>query len=170
MINSILKAIKERIKKYKVEYILFIIIGILSHSFLKYFFFDYNASNDKNYSNMKKNVNKLCNDCFFNTKNYLLQKISFFTKGEKYIVQKSDLENVKYRKECIITNWNMIHFASHLCITFLFPYFYREIFACSFLYEIYEYIFFKCHDIADIFYNVIGIFTGYQLRQIYDKY
>jgi hypothetical protein len=158
-----------RIKKYKIEYILLMLIGLFMDLFVRYTGLSYYKSEEHTYSNFRRKLYEMTSGCFIRSDNIYLQKISHFVKGEKYVVQMSDEENTKFRKECITTKWNMIHFASHLIIVFIFPYFYREIFTVSFLYEIYEYYVFKCHDISDIAYNVAGLYLGYNLRKWYDK-
>jgi hypothetical protein len=164
-----LSSLAERIKKYKVEYILFILVGLSMNAFISYTGLSYDKSKEDSYSPLRRKLNKMTSGCFLRSDNPILQKLSHFVKGEKYIVQMSDEENLKFREECIITIWNMLHFISHLGVVFFFPYFYREIFAVSFLFEIYEYYVFKCHDISDIIYNVAGLYLGYKLRQLYDR-
>ena len=170
MINYILKVMKDRIKKYKVEYIQGIFICIILEIFIRYSAFNYDKKNEKNYSNFRRGLFKLINGCSLKTKNPFFQKISNLVKGEKYVIQNSIEENKVFRNECVVTTWNFFHFLSHFFLTFFYPFFYPEIFAISFLYEIYEYFSFKCHDLSDVMYNVIGIFGGYPLRKMYDKY
>ena len=158
-----------RVKKYKVEYILFILVGLLMYAFISYTGLSYDESQEHTYSPLRRNLNKMTNECFLRSDNRILQKLSHFVKGEKYIVQMSHEENTKFRKECITTTWNMLHFLSHLAVVFFFPYFYREIFTVSFLFEIYEYYVFKCHDLSDIMYNLAGLLLGYKLRKLYDR-
>ena len=164
-----LKTLKDRINKYKVEYILFILVGLSMNYFISYTGLSYDKSKEHTYSPLRRNLTKMTTGCFIKSDNIFLQKLSHFVKGEKYIVQMSDEENLKFRKECITTIWNMLHFMSHLTVVFVFPYFYREIFAVSFLFEIYEYYVFKCHDISDIIYNIAGLLLGYYLRKLYDR-
>ena len=164
-----LKTLKYRINKYKVEYILFILVGLSMNYFISYTGLSYDKSKEHTYSPLRRNLTKMTTGCFIKSDNIFLQKLSHFVKGEKYIVQMSDEENLKFRKECITTIWNMLHFMSHLTVVFVFPYFYREIFAVSFLFEIYEYYVFKCHDISDIIYNIAGLLLGYYLRKLYDR-
>lgn len=169
MTNYNLKAVKERFKKYKVEYIFLVLIGLGMELFIRYAGFSYDKKQEKSYTPFRRYLFEKVNGCFINSDNSFLQKLSHFVKGEKYFIQLSHSENMKFRKECITTVWNMLHFSSHLIVCFIFPFFYREIFAVSFLYEIYEYYVYKCHDISDIFYNVSGLLLGYNLRKIYDK-
>jgi len=164
-----LKTLKDRINKYKVEYILFILVGLSMNYFISYTGLSYDKSKEHTYSPLRRNLTKMTTGCFIKSDTVFLQKLSHFVKGEKYIVQMSDEENLKFRKECITTIWNMLHFMSHLTVVFVFPYFYREIFAVSFLFEIYEYYVFKCHDISDIIYNIAGLLLGYYLRKLYDR-
>ena len=160
----------QRFKKYKVQYIQLALLSIIIDLFCRYSSFYYKKKEEKNYSNLRREVNRIINGCFIRVKDRFLQKISNFVKGENYVPLNSPSEKLKFRTECIISIWNMFHFFSHAFFTFLFPYFYREIFLGSFLYEIYEYFAFKCHDISDVIYNVMGIFLGYKLRKMYDKY
>jgi hypothetical protein len=169
MTNYNLKTLKERLKKYKVEYILFILVGLSMEAFIRYAGMGYDKKKEETYSDFRKEIYKKTSSCFIQTENSFLQKLSHFVKGEKYMVQLSHEENIKFCKECLTTCWNMMHFTSHLVVVFIFPYFYREIFAVSFLYEIYEYFIYKCHDISDILYNVAGLLAGYNLRKLYDK-
>ena len=164
-----LKTLKDRINKYKVEYILFILVGLSMNYFISYTGLSYDKSKEHTYSPLRRNLTKMTTGCFIKSDTVFLQKLSHFVKGEKYIVQMSDEDNLKFRKECITTIWNMLHFMSHLTVVFVFPYFYREIFAVSFLFEIYEYYVFKCHDIYDIIYNIAGLLLGYYLRKLYDR-
>jgi hypothetical protein len=163
------KSLKKRLNKYKIEYILFILVGLSMEAFIRYTGFSYDVKKEESYSNLRRKLYKKVNGCFFKSDNQFLQKFSHFVKGEKYFVQMSLEENTKFRKECITTNWNITHFLSHLVVVFLFPHFYREIFVVTFLYEIYEYYGYKCHDISDIAYNVSGLLLGYKLRKLYDK-
>ena len=164
-----LKNLVARVKKYKVEYILFIIAGLIVNTFINYSGLTYEVSKEHTYSPFRRYLYKKVNSCFMRSDNPIFQELSHFVKGEKYIVQLSHEENIKFRKECIITTWNMLHFSAHLVMVFLFPLFYREIFTVSFLFEIYEYYVFQCHDLSDILYNIAGLYLGYQLRQLYDR-
>jgi hypothetical protein len=169
MINYTLKVLKERINKYKYQYIFGILIALSLEVFIRYSAFDYDIKKESSYSDFRKYIYKIMNDCSIKTKNKNLQNFSYFVKGQKYVIQNSNDENEVFRSECITTTWNVFHFFSHFILVFIFPYFYREIFAISFLYEIYEYFAFKCHDLSDVIYNIMGLFLGYQLRKIYDK-
>jgi hypothetical protein len=169
MLKYNIKTLKDRITKYKVEYILFIMVGLSLEVFIRYAGMGYDIKKEKTYSNVRRELYKMASRCFYKSDKSFLQKLSHIVKGEQYVVQMSHEENMKFRKECLITTWNILHFISHLVVVFFFPYFYLEIFAVSFLYEIYEYFAYKCHDISDIFYNVIGLLMGYKLRKLYDK-
>jgi len=169
-ITEIINKIKERIEKYKKEYILFLICCVLLDRFVRYASLSYNIKEEKNYSNFRKNIFKIISGSFITTTNPFLHQISHFVKGENYLVQFSKEKITKYRKECIVTCWNFFHFIAHFVAVFMFPYFFREIFLLSFLYEIYEYIVFKCHDLSDIVYNIMGIYLGYNSRKFIDTY
>lgn len=164
------KWIIERFKKYKYEYIKLVCIGILIDLYVRYSAFDYDVSKENSYSDFRKYVFKITNGCFKKTNSKYLQELSDFVKGENYVVQYTKEENKAFKRKCITTTWNLIHFLSHLVITFFFPYFYIEIFIGSFVYEIYEYVWYKCHDLTDVLYNITGIFCGYNLRKMYNMY
>ena len=170
MTNYNLKALKERINKYKVEYFFFIIVGVSMNFIVQYTALKYDIAKEKSYSNFRRKVYKLFSSCFITSDNFFLQQLSNFVKGENYVPTMTPEKNKKFRTECIVTTWNLLHFLSHLLVVFVFPYFYREIFITSFIFEIYEYFGFKCHDLSDIIYNIVGLLAGYKLRKIYDKY
>jgi hypothetical protein len=170
MLNIIKNLITERVKKYKFEYIKLICIGILVDLYVRYSAFSYDVSKESSYSDFRKNVFKITNGCFKKTNNEIFKNISDFVKGENYVVQYSKEKNKQFKRSCITTTWNFIHFLLHLVITFFFPFFYIEIFMGSFIYEIYEYFWYKCHDLTDVLYNITGIFCGYKLKKIYEKY
>lgn len=107
--------------------------------------------------------------CSIRTENEFLQWISQFVKGTNYITVFSPDENREYAKNCVVTPWNMFHFSSHFILAFFYPSCWISIFLVSFTYEIYEYIRFRCHDISDIFYNVMGILLGLWSRKQWDR-
>ena len=160
--NSILFSTKEHIIKYKYDYIILIIIGAIIAYFVQVVIFDYKHE-DPHWPITRK-VHSFIQDCTYKSDNKYLQAISEFTKGKNYIMQFDDETNKIYRKECIVTNWNSFHFLSHFILVLIFPHCYLAIFLASFLYEIYEYVAYDCHDIADVFYNIFGIILALTIR------
>lgn len=149
-------------------YVQLLIITIFILIFVEIVAFRYNPYDNSNtFKNpiLDATVLKM-NSCNVKTDNSSLQDVSEFLKGEKYITAYSDKENKKYRRECIISNWNLFHFCSHLTLAFLFPQCWITILLVSGLYEIYEYIVFQAHDYGDILYNVSGIIVGLIIRSI----
>lgn len=160
----------QHIKNYfitnKKHIIQLIIIGIIIHAIIIEIFIN-NEYNDK--KSIKKKINTYISGCVYKVKNPKLQEISLKLKGEKYLFGELNGENIKYRKECLISRWNITHLIGHIIITFFYPKLWPLIFIGTFMYEIIEYKYFKCHDYSDILYNSVGIYIGYKLNQLYYK-
>ena len=161
-VNLLITFTKNHIIKYKYDYVQLLIIGLIIAYFVQVVIFNYKHEDE--HWEITRKVHSFIQDCTFKSNNKYLQAISEFTKGSKYIMQFDDETNKKYRKECIVTNWNSFHFLSHFILVLIYPHCYFAIFAASFFYEIYEYIAYDCHDIADIFYNIFGIILALTIR------
>jgi hypothetical protein len=59
--------------------------------------------------------------CAIRTKNPVLQKYSLLTKGESYVLSDNIKHNVEYRKTCIVTTWNIVHYILSYDRCFSFP-------------------------------------------------
>ena len=84
-----LNTLTKRIKKYKVEYILFILVGLSMESFIRYSALSYKKEEEKNYTPLRRYLYNKVNGCFLKSDNSFLQKISHFVKGENYMIQLS---------------------------------------------------------------------------------
>lgn len=109
------------------------------------------------------------NKCVKRSDNKILQDINFFAKGENYVPGFNQKENEELRRTCIITRWNAFHFLSHFILVLIFPRCWVTIFIVSLLYEIWEYVTFKGHDIGDIFYNSMGVGLALLIRRVFMK-
>ena len=112
--------------------------------------------NDDSLTNSIANVHKMC---FINCKSEECKNFISTNRGDSYFISIPESEQ-DYIKTCIITFWGMTHFLLYFILTFLVPSFYIEFFFVGIVFEIYEYYYYKCHDINDIFLNTLGIIIG----------
>jgi hypothetical protein len=104
-------------------------------------------------------IRKIHRMCYFDCNSKNCNDIITTFRGENYFLTDSELDQ-KNINNCIITFWGLSHILLYFILTFLLPSFYIEFFIFGIIFEIYEYYFFKCHDIMDIFLNTIGIIIG----------
>jgi hypothetical protein len=104
-------------------------------------------------------ISKIHKTCFMNCKSKQCKDIITNFRGDTYFIStpKNEQKNIH---NCIITFWGLTHIILYFILTFLIPSFYIEFFILGILFEIYEYYFYKCHDITDIFLNTLGIIIG----------
>jgi hypothetical protein len=144
-------------KKYNFKNIMLCLI-ILTVAFIYIFIFTQYIENINDDSILGL-LAKLHKKCFWNCETNQCKEIIKNFRGDKYFIFTPESEQ-KNIHNCIITFWGLTHIILYFILTFLIPSFYIEFFILGILFEIYEYYFYKCHDITDIFLNTLGIIIG----------
>lgn len=90
-------------------------------------------------------------------------------RGEKYFLGQrpnSTVDNEKIQG-CFLTFWASTHFLMHFLLGILIPKLqaFYVTFVAGVLFEVYEFIHFRCHDPFDVICNTAGWWLGYSLRQ-----
>jgi hypothetical protein len=106
-------------------------------------------------------LNKMHESCIFKCK-----YCKHFTKmrGSGYIIGENHED--KTRKRCLITWWSLTHILFYASLAYIAPDYIPYFFAIGILFELYEYHYYKCHDVLDILWNTIGLFIGYNLHKM----
>jgi hypothetical protein len=107
-------------------------------------------------------------DNFHKVCNIFLPGIDFsWLRGEKYYRDNTTIEDRLRLRECIATNWNVLHFCLFFVIGVLCPNvkFLLTIFLLSVIFELYEYHAYKCHDVTDCLYNAAGLGMAYIFKR-----
>ena len=155
------------IKENKSSYIQLAIIRIIIEILLLKIFFAYDPN--VQHTPWITNVHMLLSGCVFKVEHPLLQKFSYACKGTKYLPDTTEEVCIQYRRECLVTSWNMLHFVSHFLLALIYPKCWVAIFTASGLYEIYEYFVHRCHDFTDPLYNAVGIALALGIRKLWKQ-
>lgn len=103
-----------------------------------------------------KYLDDLNKSCFLDCNNKICREFVRIGRGHKYFLWGKKEEQFEI-SSCILTFWGLSHIIFYFIVTYLLPQYYIEIFLISVLFEIVEFKLFTCHDIKDIFLNIIGI-------------
>lgn len=89
-----------------------------------------------------------------------LENYSLHTKSDTYFPAASEEENRAFVKGCFMSRFQFIHLVGHFLMALVFPHFIGTIWITTALFELYEYVGYRCHDVTDLLYNTIGLALG----------
>ena len=89
-------------------------------------------------------------------------------RGNNYYINDTTSEDKKMLEYCLCTQWNLLHILLFIFLTIIYPKYIILFWICGVLFEVFEYLFFECHDYLDIFYNTLGILIGLSFIKIFD--
>ena len=164
--------IKSHFRLYQREYIQLFFIALIGKHVLNVITLHYTHPSDatRQAPSFKERIYRVMHHtCPVRTKNPTLQRLNLWMKGENYDASGTPEHNKKLRTECLVTPWNVSHFVAQFIITFFYPMQWLAIFMASFLFEIHEYVEYKCQDVSDILYNGLGIGSALLLKRYIAK-
>lgn len=83
-------------------------------------------------------------------------------RGDNYYLgdnEKDFRDQIKSEKYCVFTSWHLSHILFHFVMGYLTKKIYPSV-LIGVGFEILEYRKFNCHDILDVFYNILGAYLG----------
>lgn len=143
-------------KNINVNFKVIIFIIILTIFSLLYIFYLTPFMQNNRHIIIFKYLDNLNKSCFLDCDNKICRQLVRIGRGHKYFLWGKKEEQLEV-SSCILTFWGFSHIIFYFIITFLLPNYYIEIFLISVLFELIEYKMFLCHDIKDIFLNILGI-------------
>jgi hypothetical protein len=81
-------------------------------------------------------------------------------RGTNYFIGAMNGDKSKKLKGCLLTFWGLTHFLFYFLVGYMCPDYIDLAFIISFVFEYYEYRVYKCHDVLDIFLNVLGLYAS----------
>jgi hypothetical protein len=112
-------------------------------------------------------LNKYTQECLYSGHSKISKLLSS-TRGSDYY-----LSSEKYKfldnTPCLVSWWAFTHVILYLFIGFFCPDLFVPSLIIGILFEIGECLFFKCHDILDVFFNSFGFGIGYQINNLFVK-
>lgn len=110
-------------------------------------------------------IKKMQRSCIIRCNSSLCKKIAN-TRGKSYLLDDPKEWPNESLETCLYTWWNLIHLLFYGALTYAYPQYAVHSMLISIIYELYEYIYYKCQDfIFDLLSNLIGISLGYYIAR-----
>ena len=101
--------------------------------------------------------------CSQNISKFLISTrgINYYLTSKKYHPSNDD--------NCLVSVWAFAHVVLYIFVGFFCPNLFVPSLLVGIFYEIMECIFYKCHDVLDIFFNSLGFGIGFQINKLFIK-
>jgi hypothetical protein len=105
-------------------------------------------------------LNAAHESCLVNTKN--ISPTLHYTdgRGSEYYIDAMDEHKALKLKFCLVTFWSFSHLFLYFLVGNFCPKYAHVAFLAGFLFELYEYVHLRCHDVLDIAWNALGLGMG----------
>jgi hypothetical protein len=112
-------------------------------------------------------IHRTHESCFLDCGTGPLCRMLTSTRGPSYYINSTDDHKRKRLRSCYLTFWNATHILFYLLCGFIAPSLAIPLWLAGIGFELYEQIYYGCHDYLDIIYNSLGLAAGIFLRRRY---